>query len=302
MEEKVFVNKRIGILGKGGSGKSTVTVLLGRALRDEGYQVCVLDADSTNTGVHQALGFKEPPVSLMDYFGGAVFAGGKVSCPVDDPTALPKALISLDKIPRKYYLFDQKGLFLFQLGKIGDKGPGAGCDGPISKITRDLRVQGIGDQPVTLIDVKAGLEDSARGVITSMDWIITVVDPTTASIQIAQDIQNLISQIREGKMPATQHLKDSKLIERARKIYREARIKKSFVLLNKIKDSEIENYISQKLKEKGLNSIGIIHEDSSISLSWLKGDPLEGENANRDIMNAVRKLEQVVKEPHGRGR
>jgi len=134
------------------------------------------------------------------------------------------------------------------------------------------------------------------------DWIITVVDPTTASIQIAQDIQNLISQIREGKMPATQHLKDSKLIERARKIYREARIKKSFVLLNKIKDSEIENYISQKLKEKGLNSIGIIHEDSSISLSWLKGDPLEGENANRDIMNAVRKLEQVVKEPHGRGR
>ena len=122
-----------------------------------------MDADSTNIGIHRALGFKKPPISLIDYFGGPIFSGGKVSCPVDDPTPLPGAVINLTKIPKKYYCFDQEGLFLFQLGKIGDKGPGAGCDGPISKIARDLRVEGIGDKPVTLIDVKAGLEDFARG-------------------------------------------------------------------------------------------------------------------------------------------
>jgi cellulose biosynthesis protein BcsQ len=41
---------RIGLFGKGGAGKSTVTVLLARALRKRDYSVCVLDADSTTSG------------------------------------------------------------------------------------------------------------------------------------------------------------------------------------------------------------------------------------------------------------
>ena len=295
-ENKIFANKRIGILGKGGSGKSTITVLLAKALRNYGYQVCVLDADSTNVGIHQALGFKNPSVSLIDYFGGPIFSGGKVSCPVDDPTPLPGAVIHLTDVPKKYYCFDQEGLFLFQLGKIGDKGPGAGCDGPISKIARDLRVKGIGGQPVTLIDVKAGLEDFARGVITSMDWIIVVVDPTVASIQIAEDIKNLVSRIKAGELPATQHLENPELIEEAKRIYKDARIKDSFVLLNRIKDEKMEDYISKELKERGLRVIGVIHEDPSISLSWLEGKPLKGAKAEKDIMDAIKRLEQAVKE------
>jgi len=296
MVSKILANKRIGILGKGGSGKSTITVLLAKVLRSYGYQVCVLDADSTNIGINQTLGFKKSPVSLIDYFGGAIFSGGKVSCPVDDPTPLPGATISLDKIPPKYYSFDQEGFFFFQLGKIGEKGPGSGCDGPISKITRDLRIQGIGNQPVTLIDVKAGLEDSARGVITSMDWIITVVDPNVASIQIAENIKNLISRIKAGELPATEHLGSPELIEEAKQIYKKSSVVESFVLLNKIKDKKIKNYVSEKLKEKGLKIIGVIYEDPSIALSWLEGEPLEGIKATRDIMRAIRKFEQIVKE------
>jgi len=37
---------RIGLFGRGGSGKSTCTVMLARALKQAGYPVCVLDADS----------------------------------------------------------------------------------------------------------------------------------------------------------------------------------------------------------------------------------------------------------------
>ena len=87
-EEKSLSGKRIGLFGKGGSGKSTVTVLLAKALKKSGYDVCVLDADSTNIGLAQALGIEFPPAPLLDYFGGMVFSGGLVSCPVDDPTPL----------------------------------------------------------------------------------------------------------------------------------------------------------------------------------------------------------------------
>ena len=68
-KEQALNGKRIGIFGKGGSGKSSVTVLLAKALKKSGYDVSVLDADSTNVGLAQALGIEQPPAPLLDYFG-----------------------------------------------------------------------------------------------------------------------------------------------------------------------------------------------------------------------------------------
>ena len=82
-KEQALNGKRIGIFGKGGSGKSSVTVLLAKALKKSGYDVCVLDADSTNVGLAQALGIEQPPAPLLDYFGG-----GAVTYPMDDPMPL----------------------------------------------------------------------------------------------------------------------------------------------------------------------------------------------------------------------
>ena len=86
---KALSGRRIGIFGKGGAGKSTVVILLAKALRNCGYEICVLDADSTNVGFHLAMGLNKSPVPLMQFFGGTVFIGGPVTCPVDDPILLP---------------------------------------------------------------------------------------------------------------------------------------------------------------------------------------------------------------------
>ena len=295
MENNMLANKRIGIIGKGGSGKSTVCVLMAKALQSCGYQVCVLDTDSTNTGIHDAFGIKRAPLTLLDYFGGSVSSGGRVSCPVDDPTPLMASNVYLSQIPGKYYSTDGQGLFLFQLAKKGDFGSGLGCDGPISKIVRDLRIHNFGQKPVTLIDVKAGLEDVARGIVTGMDWIISVVDPTSASIQIAKDLQEIISRIQAGDYPAPQHLESSELVEKAKQIYKKAKIKDSFVLLNRIQDEETRNSMEKLLKGEKLEVIGFISEDSSISRSWLEGRPLEGDRAKEDMMDAIRTLEKNIK-------
>jgi CO dehydrogenase maturation factor len=289
--QRILTDQRIGILGKGGSGKSTVTVLMARAFQRFGYQVNILDADSTNIGLFRALGFSSSPVSLLDYFGGTEFSGGLVSCPVDNPAILPESTISLKDLPQKYYR-QKSGLNFLVAGKIGDRGPGAGCDGPISKITRDLRITDSGSFPVTLIDLKAGLEDFARGMVTSLDWIITVVDPNIAAVQIAVDIKNLVWDIKAGKQPATKHLKSKSLIREANRIYRQARIKNSFAILNKIDDPKIEQYLAGNLEGQEVGVIGVLRQASSLSSSWLKGEILTNQEAEDSLEKVINNLQK----------
>jgi len=267
---------RIGIVGKGGSGKSTVTVLVASALRRHGYEVCVLDADSTNVGLHRALGIDVPPVPLLDYFGGMVFSGGAVTCPVDDPTPLADADIDLEALPGEYRSRGEDGIILLTAGKIADKGPGAGCDGPISKIARDVQIRAGDTLPVTLVDFKAGFEDSARGVLNGVDWALVTVDPSNAAIQMAIDMKEMVRQIRAGQQPATQHLDTPDLVETAIRMFREARVRDVLVVLNRVKDREVEKYLKDRLAEAGVQPIAVIPEDPAITISWLEGATLAG--------------------------
>jgi len=273
-DTRSLAGARIGVVGKGGSGKSTVTVLVASALRRHGYEVCVLDADSTNVGLHRALGIDVPPAPLLDYFGGTIFTGGAVTCPVDDPTPLAHADIDLEKLPGEYHTRNENGVTLLTAGKLADKGPGAGCDGPISKIARDLRIR-VGDTlPVTVVDFKAGFEDSARGVLKEVDWALVTVDPTNAAIQMAVDMKEMVSQTRAGKPPATQHLDTPVLVEMAIRMFREARVRDVLVVLNRVRDREVETCLTGRLEEAGVQPIAVIPEDPVITVTWLEGVPL----------------------------
>jgi CO dehydrogenase nickel-insertion accessory protein CooC1 len=286
--------KRIGIVGKGGAGKSTTTILLAKVLRKRGYEVCILDADSTNVGLYRALNLDRPPKSLIEYFGGMVFSGGMVTCPVDDPTPLPGAELALNSLTEEYYVRNPDGIILLAAGKIGDMGPGAGCDGPINKIARDMKVKLSGAAPVTLVDFKAGFEDSARGAITSLDWVVVVVDPTNAAIQMAIHMKKMVEQIRAGMPPATNHLEDPALAESARKIFRDAKIRDAMVILNQVRDAKMEAYLRKKLSAGGIEPIGSISEDTSLTTIWLEGNPLDAAELCKQAEHIVSVLEEAA--------
>lgn len=291
---RVLNGKRIGVFGKGGCGKSTVAVLLAKALKDTGYDVCLLDADSTNVGISKALGAATDPTPLLDFYGGMVFSGGFVTCPVDDPTPLKGAHISVDELPKTFQETSPEGIHLFVAGKMGDKGPGAGCDGPIAKIARDFRPSYANETPVTLVDYKAGFEDSARGNIISLDWIIVVVDPTSAAIQMAIHMRDMVAQLKAGVSPATAHLEDPAMVDLVNQLYREARVKDVLFVLNRVRDDETERYVWDRLAEHQIEPIGTIHDDPLLSAAWLKGDPIADAVNLNEAGRIVEALEEVA--------
>jgi len=291
METRRLSGLRVGIFGKGGAGKSTLTVFLARALRGAGYSVLVLDADSTNVGLARALGIEEPPEPLLEHYGGMIFSGGRVTCPVDDPTPLPGAEIALADLAPRYVAESPEGVRLLVAGKLGSLGPGAGCDGPIAKIARDLRVTDIGPADVMLVDYKAGFEDSARGALTSLDWVVAVVDPTTAAVQMAVHLARMVEAIRGGVPPATRHLESPELAALAVRLFRESRVRGAAAVLNRVASPETGRYLRDALGRGNVPVLGSLEEDPQIQGQWLRGERVVSGRLLQAARSVVRELE-----------
>lgn len=290
--KRSLAGQRLGVFGRGGSGKSTCVVLLARALARAGYPVCVVDADSTNEGLAQALGADTTPASLLDWFGGTVFSGGPVTCPVDDPVPMAGAHLTPGQLPAKYWGQTPEGIRVFLAGKIGPLGPGAGCDGPMTKIARDFAFEPEGEAPVTVLDFKAGIEDASRGVITSLDWVIVVMDPTYAAVRAAVTMKTLIEQLHTGFLPATQHLASPAMVELTRRTYREARTQGALYVLNKVPDADTEHYLWQRLLEAEIQVAASIPDDPALRRAWLEGTSLCSAAAEAEAAKLVSALEE----------
>ena len=103
----------------------------------------------------------------------------------------------------------------------------------------------------------------------------------------------MVDQIKNGKLPATQHLENLSLVAIANQMFSEARIKGALIVLNKIQNIEIKRYLQAQLAERGIHPIGAIREHPMIAISWLKGTPLAVPEAREDVHNIVRELETV---------
>ena len=220
-----------------------------------------------------------------------VFSGGPVTCPVDDPTPLPDADLVLARPPTGLVARSAEGIALLVAGKMGGRGAGAGCDGPIAKVVRDLRLHGNGAEPVTLVDFKAGFEDSARGVLVHLDWAIAVVDATTAAVRMAADLKRAVERLHAGLVPQTRHLADARLVETANRLYRESRLRGVLTVLNRIPEDRTEAVLRARLREEAIEPVAVIGEHHAIALAWLEGTLLRSTVGEREAKAIVGRLE-----------
>lgn len=174
---------KIMICGKGGSGKSTVSVMLARALKDRGREVLVVDADESNFGLARLLGLA-PPALLMEHFGGkpGVREKLKTASPMN-PVPLFSGPVTLGSLPAPC-LEKADGISFLAMGKIRDFGEGCAC--MVGVLTKKLLENLVLDpNQRVVVDTEAGVEHFGRGVESGCDAVVGVLDPTMESAALA---------------------------------------------------------------------------------------------------------------------
>ncbi len=181
---------KLAITGKGGVGKTTVSVLLARYLAEQGRRVVLIDADpDANTAA--ALGLDpaaqpEPISELKDLIAertGAKGTGGEFF------SLNPR----VDDVPDEYSV-DADGVRLLRMGRLA-KG-GAGCFCPENAFLKSLLAYLFfhEDQDV-ILDMEAGVEHLGRGTAAGVDRMLVVVEPGRRSIETAHIIRRYAADI-----------------------------------------------------------------------------------------------------------
>ncbi len=231
-----YLIQKIAVCGKGGVGKSTITSMLAIALRDMGYEVLVLDMDESNASLGHKLGFSETPIPLLDM----VEINSERVKP--DQSWLQSDTVLLTDIPDEFICSSNR-LHFMQAGKLEDAFSGCACT--LSSIaTVFLEKLKLEPRQIMIVDNEAGIESFGRGVERYVDTILTVVEPSFESIEMASRIKYMAEGLGISRIRA---------------------------IVNKVEDSKFEKIVIKKLAEEEVKYLGVMRKDDDISMAGLMG-------------------------------
>ena len=252
---------KIMVCGKGGSGKSAVSVLMARAL-PKNRKVYLIDSDESNVLLPKLLGVK-PPKPIVEYLGGkkSIFSKGEVNI----VNALAKAGkgIKLENLPTEYVSTSPEGIKLITIGKVRNFGEGCAC--PLNFLTKTLlKNLALNKDEIVLVDTDAGIEHVGRGVEEGCDAILAVVDPTAEALMLAKILKETFQNLN----------------------------KKFWLVLNKATPKIIE-LVKEKAKEMNLEINGVIRFDEQIFESCMEGEVLKAKEALSDMEEILKTISLV---------
>jgi CO dehydrogenase maturation factor len=254
---------KISVCGKGGSGKTVITTLLARVLRDRGYRVLVVDSDESNSGLHRLLGFDMAPVPLVDLVGGKqevknAFPKDRSLQSAVGTNVLVQDQVGLRDLP-PLYVVERDGISLVAVGKILQSLEGCAC--PMGVLSREfLRKLHLREDEVAIVDMEAGVEHFGRGVEASIDSVIIVVDPSLESLELAERVSSMTEGIG---------------------------VRNTWALLNKVTSDEIASTLRQELRQRNVDVVGFVRYDPQVFEACLTGLPVQSGEAARDVEAVV---------------
>ncbi len=245
---------KICVCGKGGTGKSTVVMLLAHELARRGKELVVIDSDESNAGLYRMLGLRRSPRSLIELAGGKkkvmpLMRGKPVvsAIPEDKARILMQSQIRVADLPPEFVACNE-GCCLIVVGKIHQALEGCAC--PMGVLTREfLKRLHLSADEMAIVDMEAGIEHFGRGIETSVDAVIVVVEPSFESIATAERIKELAT---------------------------DAGARFAGVIVNKVSTGQMERHVVSELKTRRIDVLGVISHHWQIADAALIGQTLKG--------------------------
>ena len=184
---------KLAVTGKGGVGKTFIAGTLARILAKDGYKVLAVDADP-NTNLAYTLGFREDKILRITPLAvNRELIYERTSIPGLPPGTF-KLFPKVDDIVDRFGIKGPDGVMLLVMGTVQDGGTGCLC--PAHAFLRNLLRHLIVERDeFVILDMEAGIEHLGRGTAKNVDIMLIVVEPSFKSIETAQRIKKLASDI-----------------------------------------------------------------------------------------------------------
>lgn len=252
---------KIAIVGKGGTGKTTISACLARLLGRDGYRVIAVDADpSLNLSI--ALGVPpEEAAKKPILFDEEEFIKSRTQLSNGLYVMNPK----VDDVIEKFGIKAPDNVILIRFGEV--KRAGSRCLCPEYAFLRALFSHLVlGRKDTVIFDMIAGLEHMSRGTLRGIDLMLCIVEPSLKSIEVAIQME---------------------------KFAKELNIKGFSIIANKVRNSRDMELISGIMKKQPIISIPYdeaVIEADKIGVSLLDYSP------NSNAVKAISKLKEIIKQ------
>lgn len=164
---------KIGVVGKGGVGKTTVSALLARELADRGRRVLAVDTDS-NPNLGLSLGLDAHQTEMLPTVPRSIVVGHRGD-------------LTVEEIVADYAVPTPSGVAVMSALRVTEAGAGCTCGGHAT--VRSLLGEAL-DSEVddTIIDMEAGIEHLSRsgGTLAHADVLVLVMEPSRKAVITAQ--------------------------------------------------------------------------------------------------------------------
>ncbi|MFH1922765.1 MAG: AAA family ATPase [Planctomycetota bacterium] len=251
----------LAVAGKGGTGKTTFSALVVRALKELGAgAILAVDADP-NSNLAEALGVESgKPLAEVREEG---------SSPEGSPqSGIGRARAIEDEIHRA--ITEAEGFDLITMGR----GEGPRCYCYVNNLLRKSLDEITRTNDAVVLDNEAGLEHLSRRTTNNMDYLITVMDPTMPSLRAAKRVLAL-----SREMPV--------------------RIEHRMVLVNRVRPEEVPQKVRQGLAELDAERLGDVPQDDAVERAGAAGADVFSLPDQTPALVAVRSLVETLRRATG---